>query len=438
MAKRKGVELYAGPGGWSEGAKMARPDLTLYGFEFDEAACETARAAEHFRRCVDILNVDPHEIWDLLGSIDYLHASPPCQGFSMAGKGAGRRDGERLLTALRLMAEAKSTIRVKAIIETFAKDAEDPRSMHVLVAMLWIAVIRPCYVSFEQVPTVLPLWEEAARTLRAWGYDARAKVLNAEQYGVPQTRRRAILIASLDDDVAFPAPTHSRYYPRTPDKLDEGVQKWVSMAEALGWGMPRRPCPTVSTGTAAGGTDPQALGGSQARAIVHGAREQGDWVDQPADHPKATHQRRNSGPGAARDPRSIDAPSYTVRAHGSGSHPSGLEWVDREKVAEEVGPRVNNQSGTEFDHAWPADRPAPVIAGRGLAPMPGANANRFNGSTKSRNDGVRITVQEAGILQSFPTDYPWTGTSTKQFEQVGNAVPVLLARAIVDSLLPLE
>jgi len=107
--------------------------------------------------------------------------------------------------------------------------------------------------------------------------------------------------------------------------------------------------------------------------------------------------------------------------------------VDKDAVAEQMetetvdgAPRVNNQSGTEFDLGWPAERPAPVIAGRGLVTMPGANANRFNGSTKSRNDGIRVTVQEAGVLQSFPPDWSFQGSKTSQYQQVGNAVPPLL------------
>ena len=81
-----------------------------------------------------------------------------------------------------------------------------------------------------------PLWDACAVILRAYGYSIDTGVLNSEQYGVPQTRRRAVLVAHKDRAEALPTPTHSRYYSRSPAKLDPGVLPWVSMSDALGWG----------------------------------------------------------------------------------------------------------------------------------------------------------------------------------------------------------
>ena len=150
--------------------------------------------------------------------------------------------------------------------------------------------------------------------------------------------------------------------------------------------------------------------------------------------------RGNQKPATAQpDPSRVDADGYQTRP---AEHPamsvtgnSGLYRWQREAVAAEVEPRVNNQSGTDFDLAWPLDRPSPVIAGRELVTMPGANANRFNGSTKSRNDWIRVTAQEVAVLQSFPADYPWQGNKARQFQQIGNAVPPLLQAAVIATLL---
>ena len=49
---------------------------------------------------------------------------------------------------------------------------------------------------------------------------------------------------------------------------------------------------------------------------------------------------------------------------------------------------------------------------------------------------MRVTVQEAGILQSFPADYPWKDTKSQQYRQVGDAVPPLLAMHILRPLRP--
>lgn len=47
----------------------------------------------------------------------------------------------------------------------------------------------------------------------------------------------------------------------------------------------------------------------------------------------------------------------------------------------------------------------------------------------------RMTAAEAGLLQGFPADFPWQGTAQERWQQVGNAIPVPLARAILESML---
>lgn len=50
-------------------------------------------------------------------------------------------------------------------------------------------------------------------------------------------------------------------------------------------------------------------------------------------------------------------------------------------------------------------------------------------------EATRITVAEAGVLQSYPRDFSWQGSKTKQYLQIGNAVPPLLAEAILKGFL---
>src|SRR5699024_4488373 len=127
--------------------------------------------------------------------------------------------------------------------------------------------------------------------LREIGYKAWTGVLSAECYGVPQTRRRAILIARRDGlPVGPPAPTHQPYRhgsgPQTvPDRLGALLPPPVSMSDALGWGLPDRPSWTVT----AGGTDTggaEVFGNAkcrqQLRNVVLAAANQPDQSDSPS------------------------------------------------------------------------------------------------------------------------------------------------------------
>lgn len=215
------VDLFAGAGGWDLAANKL--GLRGVGVEWDEHAVATRKAAG--------LPTIQGDVRENNREADILLASPPCQAFSVAGKGRGREQLENVLRAV-------------AHIYNYGDppyeewDIADERILLVTEPYHWI--VRALdhgkafqYVALEQVPSVLPVWEAMAEYMRYEGYSVATGVVNSEQYGVPQARKRAILVAHLDGPVSLPEPTHSRYYPRNPTKLDEGVEKWVSMAEAL-------------------------------------------------------------------------------------------------------------------------------------------------------------------------------------------------------------
>lgn len=321
------VDLFAGAGGWDVAA--AELGMDGPGIELDPVACRTRRDALLHTTEDDVRNHHPEDFpaWGLI-------ASPPCQTFSTAGKKNGHGERDVLVRAV---------YRLGWTRDKFPElDHVHPTSRLVVEPMRWIVESAANgmpyrWVAFEQVPAVLPVWEAYADVLTMAGYHVTTGVLSSERYGVPQTRRRAILLANLDGPVTLPPATHSTYYPRTPDRLDPDTKPWVSVREAL-------------------------------------------WDGGPCPHPET----------------------------------------------------VNDQSGTGYDVDAQTSSPATAVAAkRPLVAFRGANANRFNGATKSRNDGLTYTVPELARLQTFPSTFRFAGTEAQQVRQIGNAIPVLLASAVL-------
>jgi DNA (cytosine-5)-methyltransferase 1 len=188
-------------------------------------------------------------------------------------------------------------------------------------------------------------------------------VLSAERFGVPQVRKRAVLVASRCRNAGPPAPTHRGWDARrrqvAPDDLF-GLRPFVTMAEALGW------------------DDPDVV-------------LRTPMMDRAYD---------------ASVPRTLDQPAPTLL----------------------------------FGHAaaqWAWERPSTTIVGSFRPEVVAAPGYRKPGDPPRQNTpgSVEVTLEQAATLQSFPDGYPWQGSKGKRFQQVGNAVPPLLAEAILGSLL---
>ncbi|MFG1621651.1 DNA cytosine methyltransferase [Kribbella sp. NPDC049227] len=324
IAEPQMVDLFAGPGGLDVAARWL--GVTAHGIEWDANACATREAADLATTWADVREYGPKDF----PTASLLTGGPPCQTYTVAGSGAGRRALDRVLELVRRMADGHEVTHRVA-------ELDDERTGLVLEPLRWALEAADRGTAYEaivleQVPAVLPVWVAVADALKTVGYKTACGILHTEEFGVPQTRRRAILIARLDHKPELPKPTHRRY--RKGIARTEGspqLRPWQTIGDALG-----RNSPFVVISNYGTGGDPRARG------------------------------RRRS-----------DEPAATVTGK-----------ISRNRVMTETG-----ESG-------------------------------------------RFTVQEAGRLQTFPPDYPWSGNDISQ--QIGNAIPPRLAAHVLAAALDRE
>ena len=467
-------DLFAGPGGWDVAADGL--GWVGVGFELDGPACETRRANGHTTVQGDVSQLSVAQVFraDILAASPEwrraLIASPPCPTFSAAGNGEGRKLLPALAEVAWLMAHGEPLERFRGTL------GDDPRTELVLEPLRWaleaIELVRPYdFIALEQVPSVLPLWQVYAEVLREQGYSVAAGNLQAEQYGVPQTRKRAVLLARRDGvEARLPTPTHSRFHVRDRARLDPGVLPWVSMEQALGWGMTERPSMSVtgdvrsSKGTVREDAEPSptltaAADNDNFRFVVRSNYGTGGDAanrgERSSSSPSATITSKagrnrlvsaQSVAGGDRAERTTDEPAMTVTQTTSrvrflrgNQRPDGENYQRRE-----VDCPALTISGMGRSYAFEsADAPAPTISGdprvspRGCKhPGPGCCSNYPGEPQRQHAKSRPITVAEAAALQTFPANYRWCGTKTQQFQQIGNAVPPLLAYASLSTFVP--
>jgi DNA (cytosine-5)-methyltransferase 1 len=371
------VDLFSGGGGgWCLAARAL--GLISVGLEWDGPSCKTRAAADLLTIRADVASYPPERFAGVAG----ITGGPPCQSFSSAGK---------------------------------RKGLADPRGQLVHEPMRWVRVVGPRWVALEQVPEVLGYWRWMARELRDLGYSAWTGILNAADYGVPQIRKRAILLASLDRRAQPPEPTHSRT--GHDEMFGPRRERWVTMADALGWGLTERPAYVVAGGTDGGRHD----GGARQREEIAKHQAEGRWVLRTGDNSAVGGHRPED---ARRYERDLNRPAPTVKDSAGRCwklvSPGRSYTSSRRRADPTLEPAPTIALGHNVA-AWCWERPATTVQGDLRVAQPGHHDHCRD------EDAIPVTIAELGVLQGFPADHPWQAPGRSA--QVGNAIPPPLAEA---------
>ena len=378
------IDLFSGAGGMAEGFRQAG-FAVLSGNDRDAAAGKTFRknfpeASFYLGPIGSLTGAELLEDGGLeQGELDCLIGGPPCQSFSYNNHARSRRK-----------ARARLFRDYLRIVE---------------------ALLPKCLV-MENVPGILTVGggavvEEIYGALEELGYECEARILFSEDFGVPQTRRRVFFVATRLgwEDTLFPRGS-CRPTPKPTAKVNPYVHQWQALP---GEALPKAP----SVWQAISDLPRLANGGAK---------------------PAGPHSRMAMSP-FQREMRSGDATLLNHAAPKLGSAmlerikhvPEGGNWRDIPFKKLPAG----MQRAEAGDHTKRYGR----LAKRGLCCTILTKCDPHWGSYIHPVDDRALSVREAARLQSFPDKFAFLGTKTEQFQQVGNAVPPLMAAAVGRSVL---
>ncbi len=365
------IDLFAGCGGLSTGFEMAGYKIPL-AVEKDEWASETYRKNHSETK---VVTADITQIQDLDSllprnntMIDGIIGGPPCQGFSLSGN----------------------------------RDKKDPRNSLFMEFVRFVKHFTPKFFVMENVTGILSMQTKNGELVKdvilneydAAGYNVEIFVLNAAEFGVPQSRIRVFFIG-LRKDIKYDR-----------DKIEP--KGYLFGDSQITIDQPIIDLPLINSGE----------GTEYANYECNPQNDYQKWVRQGSNGVYNHIAMRHTA-------RLIERFSHIN--YGQSVADVAVEYQQRQRgAADRISGKVYSQNNMR---PYP-DKPSPTI--------PASFQSNFVHPFINRN----YTAREGARLQSFPDTYIFYGKRTtmswekniSQYQQIGNAVPPLLAKGIAQSI----
>lgn len=374
------LSLFSGAGGFSYGFSNAGLP-PICGAEIDKDACATYEEnVKSTCHNVDLSAIDPRFFREVLGSQEpfAVIGGPPCQGFSTAG----------------------------------ARDEQDPRNRLIFNYLRIVAEVRPRWFIFENVEGLLTSGQGVAvyslvREFLELGYSVRVHKINLAAYGVPQTRKRVLIIGNrMGVDFSLPEEMYS---------YDSGKSKKHSSKPFA---------PTLD----------QALGGlgmaASSRSVTVPYSE-ADSIN-PFDQFMRTGNYSGCVTEHFHSTDTKDGELYALLKPGQTMKDLPEKyWHDSFK--RRAFRRVVD--GTPSENRGGAPSGIKRLHGNLQSlTITGAASREFIHPHEHRP----LTIRECARIQTFPDHYKFYGNAASVAQQIGNAVPPLAAATLAKHLLALD